>query len=397
MKKVVLGITAGIAAYRAADIAGGLSKQGFDVSCIMTEKAKEFITPLTLRVLSRNPVYDDLFYEAKMPGAPVKHIDLAQNCDLILIAPATANFIGKTANGIADDLLTTVVMASDKPVLIVPAMNTKMWQNPIVQENVKKLKSQGYYFIGPAGGRLACGGEGEGHIEDTEKIIKAVASRLKKNKKNKTVLITSGATREYIDDVRFISNPSTGKTGFYLAIEAEKRGYEVIFITGKTGKTPPAGKIIKTESAADMSDAVKKYYKKADIIIGAAAVGDFTAERKAGKISRLAKNGKKQDVRIKLAPTKDILAETGKNKGSRFIAGFSAESGADLEKTYEKIKRKNLDMIIFNDISKKNCGFEGDENSIKIINRNKKTVFSGKGEKSRLAEVIFDAIEKKGV
>jgi phosphopantothenoylcysteine decarboxylase/phosphopantothenate--cysteine ligase len=391
LETIVLGITGSIAAYKAAEIIRGLSNKGIGVNCVVTAGAKEFITPLTLRTLSNNPVYDDMFYEGKHSGSPVTHIGLAQNCALVLVAPATANVIGKIAAGIADDLLTTVVMAAApcKKVLIAPAMNDKMWANPLVQDNVEKLKKLGYIFIGPGKGALACGDTGEGRMEDTQEIVETVVKSLKKKSlEGKTVLVTSGATREFIDDVRFISNPSSGKTGFFLAREAKARGARVIFITGKTSFVPEADEIIETVSAADMLEAVRKNHNKADIIIGAAAVGDFMVKKQKGKLER--RNG----MTLELEPTKDILADiSGENKG-RIVVGFSAEAGNGAARSAEKIRKKKLDMIVWNDITKKGAGFDSDTNEIRIISRDGRIIFRGKGTKQALASVIFDAIEK---
>lgn len=413
MPRVVLGVTGGIAAYKAADLARALVKKGIDTVCIMTKAAEEFITPLTLRTLTNNPVYCDMFHDAKNPGAPVEHIDLARNCDLILIAPATANVIGKIACGIADDLLTTTVMACEKKVIIAPAMNKAMWANPVVRENVSKLKKLGYEFAGPKEGSLACGEYGAGHIEDVETLVDAVLSALKKNSINarshetrnpypesrlsgKTVLITSGPTREFIDDVRFISNPSSGKTGYFLAQEAKARGAKVIFITGKTTLMPEADVVENAVSAADMLALVKKHAGKADIIIGAAAVGDFTVDKVKGKIERVSGFGKRvsQKLSLGLKPTADILAELGKNKGRKFIVGFAAESGGGIKRAKEKMRAKNLDMMIFNDIGKKGAGFESDSNEITVINTKGMEIFSGKGTKQELAAKILDAVEE---
>ncbi|HPN63870.1 MAG TPA: bifunctional phosphopantothenoylcysteine decarboxylase/phosphopantothenate--cysteine ligase CoaBC [Candidatus Goldiibacteriota bacterium] len=392
MDTILLGVTGSIAAYRAADMVRRFQEAGYNVNCVMTAGAKEFITPLTLRTLSGNPVYDDLFFEAKHHSSPVTHIGLAQNCAAVVIAPASADVIGKLASGIADDLLTTVVMAaSDKKVFIAPAMNTGMWKNKIVRENVKKLEKLGYIFIGPKKGKLACGDKGEGHIEDTEKIVSVTAAVLKKKSlKGKTVLITSGPTREFIDDVRFISNPSSGKTGYYLAMEAKQRGASVIFITGKTSYMPAADKTVEVVSASEMMKAVKDNIKEADIVIGAAAVGDYSVQRRKGKMKR------SEGVELKLTPTEDIIAWAAANKGKKFIAGFSAESEGGEKRAVEKMIRKKLDMTVFNDISKEGRGFESDDNQISIFAGKGRKVFTGSGTKQELASEIIDNIIKAG-
>lgn len=390
----MLGISGGIAAYKTAEIVRALVKKGVDVVCVMTEAAREFITPLTLRTLSNNPVYCGMFHDAKNPGGPVEHIDLARNCDLILIAPATANIIGKIACGIADDLLTTTVMACEKKVLIAPAMNQAMWKNPLVQENTAKLKKLGYVFLGPGQGSLACGEYGAGHIEDTGTIVGAVMAGLKKKSlNNRTVMIMSGPTREHIDDVRFISNPSSGKTGYFLAREAGARGAKVIFITGPAGLMPDADITEKVLSASDMLAAALKHAKKADIIIGAAAVGDFTVKKTKGKIGRQPGTDNRK-VLIELTPTVDIMAEIGKTKGKKFLVGFSAEAGPHIERTKQKIRAKNLDMAVFNDITKKGAGFGSDENEIMILDGRGREIYKGRDTKENLAAVILDKVEE---
>ena len=392
-KRVLIGLTGSIAAYKICDLISILRDNNIEVICVMTSCASHFITPLTLKTLSQNPVFTDMFFNSNNPEAATIHIDLARECDLILVAPATANIIGKVASGIADDLLSTVIMATDKKVIFAPAMNNNMWNNKIVQQNVKKLKDLGYIFIGPEKGKLACGDYAEGHIADIDLIKDKVLSYLKDEKKktlnNKTFLITSGPTREYIDNIRFISNPSSGKTGYFLAKEAMARGAKVIFITGKSNYIPDASIVENVESAEDMFDKVRKYYKQADVIIGAAAVGDFTPVKTVkGKISR------KDDLKLELKPTKDIIAETGKEKGKRLLIGFAAEADDSLEKVKEKIKNKNLDLIVFNNISKKDIGFDSDINEIKILDKKAKVLFSGKDTKENLASIIIDKIEE---
>ncbi len=388
--RVVLGVTGSIAAYKACDLIRVLQKNDCEVVCIMTSSATKFITPLTLKALSNNPVFIDMFYDQKNPDSATVHIDIAKDCDVILVAPATANIIGKVASGIADDLLSSVIMATNKKVIFAPAMNSGMWNNKIVQENINKLKKAGYVFVGPDKGMLACGDYGEGHIADINSIRDAVLSSVKKKSlDNKTILITSGPTREYIDPVRFISNPSSGKTGFFLAKEASARGAKVIFITGESDYIPDADIIEKVISAEDMYLKVKKYYKDADIIIGAAAVGDFTpANVRNQKIER------KSVLSLELHPTKDIIGEIGKNKGKRFLVGFSAEAGNFLNRTKKKIKEKNLDLMIFNDITKVDAGFLSDTNEIKILDKNGKILFSGRDTKQNLASIIFDKVEE---
>lgn len=388
--KIILGITGSIAAYKACDLVRLLRNNGFDVVCVMTSSATKFISPLTLKTLSDNPVFTDMFFDLNNPESATVHIDLARDCELLLIAPATANIIGKVAAGIADDLLSTVIMATDKKIIFAPAMNTNMWKNKIVQENVSKLKKTGCIFVGPEKGKLTCGDYGEGHIADIEVIKNAVLSIIKKKTLNNRIfLITSGPTREYIDKVRFISNPSSGKTGYFLAKEAKARGAKVIFITGPSNFIPDANVVEQVESAEDMYLKVKKYYKTTDVIIAAAAVGDFTTVKiENNKIER------KKNLNLKLQPTKDIIGEIGKDKGERILVGYSAETGNSLARTKEKIKNKNLDMIVFNNVSKKNGGFESEVNEIKILDKKGRILYDGKDTKENLALEIIDRIEK---
>ncbi len=393
MARIVLGVTGGIAAYKAGDIIRGLKKKKTDVTCVMTRSAGKFITPLTLRKLSGNPVYCDMFAENKKSASKIRHIGLARECDAVLIAPATANIIGKIASGIADDLLTTVVMASEKPVLIAPAMNSSMWNNKIVRSNVIKLKKYGYIFIGPAKGALACGEEGAGHIEPPENIVEAVTRAVKKKTlKGKKVLITSGPTREYIDKIRFISNPSSGKTGYYLAEDASSRGADVVFITGETEFVPENARVVRVTSAADMFSAVKRHLATVDIFIGAAAVGDFRVKtQNSGKKTKIQRQDK---LKLELTPTEDILASAGRRKGKKVFVGFAAEAGGGIKRAKEKLRKKNLDIIVYNNVSGKNTGFGSDSNRITILGPGGKRLFAGSGAKSYLASVIMDKTEE---
>ena len=332
----------------------------------MTESATKFIQPLTFSTLSGNPVIDDLFsINDKMV---VKHISLAQWADLILIAPATANIIGKIANGIADDILTAVVMAFKAKVIFAPAMNKNMISNPLYRQNVEKLAALGYEFIDSEYGRLACGETGEGRLANIEDIIDTIeyALTFKNDYQGKTVLVTASCTREPIDKVRFISNYSSGKMGFALAKIARARGARVILITGPTFL--PAHKGITTisiESAEEMKKEVFKHFSKADIIISAAAVADFRPRKVfAGKI----KKEKGEEPLIELERTPDILYELGKKKGDKILVGFAAETENLANNALKKLREKRLDLIVANDISIKEAGFGSDKNRAKLIN-----------------------------
>ncbi len=391
-KKIILGVTGSIAAYKAAEILSLLKKRGADVLVIITESATKFVQPLTFSTLSEHPVVTNMF--SLNDQIKVKHISLAQWADLILIAPATANIIGKIANGIADDMLTTTVMASKSKLIFAPAMNKNMISNPLYQHNVEKLTALGYEFIDAEYGLLACGEIGEGRLANVEDIVDKVDYTLsfKKDYTNKTVLITASCTREPIDQVRFISNYSSGKMGFALAKIAQTRGARVILITGPNYLL--ALKEIKTiliESAEEMKKEVFKYFSEADIVISAAAVADFRPDKIfLGKI----KKEKDKKLVIELERTPDILYELGKKKGDKILVGFAAETENLVQNASKKLKEKNLDLIVANDLSIKGAGFGSDQNEAKIIN--------GKGvvqelplmPKSEMAQKILDEILK---
>lgn len=393
-KKILLGVTGSIAAYKAAEIVSLLKKKGAEVFVIMTESSTKFVQPLTFTTLSGNPTIDNLF--STNDKIVVKHISLSQWADLILIAPATANIIGKIAQGIADDMLTTTVMASASKakVIFAPAMNKNMLSNPLYQQNVEKLTSLGYEFIDSEYGQLACGEVGEGRLANIEDIVDTVEYALifKNDYQGKTVLVTASCTREPIDQVRFISNYSSGKMGFALAKIARARGARVILITGPTSL--PAPKRITTisiESAEEMKKEVFKYFPEADIIISAAAVADFRPrEVFAGKI----KKEKNENPLIKLERTSDILYELGKKKGDKVLVGFAAETENMAANALKKLKEKRLDLIVANDISVKEAGFGSDKNRAILINSKGTVRELSLMPKIDMAEKILDEILK---
>lgn len=393
-KKILLGVTGSIAAYKAAEIVSLLKKKGAEVFVIMTESAIKFIQPLTFYVLSGNLVVDNLF--SKNDKIMVKHISLAQWADLILIAPATANIIGKIAQGIADDMLTTTVMAlaSKAKVIFAPAMNKNMLSNPLYQQNVEKLTSLGYEFIDSEYGQLACGEAGEGRLANIKDIVDTVEYALifKNDYQGKTVLVTASCTREPIDQVRFISNYSSGKMGFALAKIARARGARVILITGPTSLPAPKGiTTISIESAEEMKKEVFKYFSKADIVISAAAVADFRPKEVfAGKI----KKEKNENPLIKLERTSDILYELGKKKGDKVLVGFAAETENMAANALKKLKEKRLDLIVANDISVKEAGFGSDKNRAILINSKGTVRELPLMPKIDMAEKILDEILK---
>jgi len=384
---IVLGVTGGIAAYKSLEVASRLTKLDYNVYTIMTEAAAEFIKPITFHSLTHLPVESKLF---STTTSEVKHIGLADKADLFLIAPATANFIAKAAAGIADDLLTTVILAAQAPIMIAPSMNVHMFENPVVQRNMKTLEELGYKIITPDAGYLACGYTGRGRLPAPERLVEGIKKELsQKDLKNKKVLITAGPTREAIDPVRFLTNYSSGKMGYALAKAASYRGADVKLISGPTNLESPLGvNLIKVKSAADMKNEVLKEAETADIIIMAAAVADYRPqEYSTQKI-------KKEDraLNINLERTTDILAELGKRKkNSQLLIGFAAESENLLENAQQKLRKKRADYIVANDISDKNIAFGSDKNKVSILSEEGSTKLPLM-DKDKLAHKIFNYI-----
>jgi phosphopantothenoylcysteine decarboxylase/phosphopantothenate--cysteine ligase len=364
-KHILLGVSGSIAAYKAVDILRTLQEHGADVSVVMTKNAARFVTRLTFEVLSGKPVLINEFQEAERKG--IGHIDITAGLDLALVAPATANIIGKVASGIADDALTTALTAISCPLVMAPAMNDRMYRNAVVRKNIAFLTDQGVHFVEPDTGPLACGTSGQGRLAETEKIVLAVASALPANDlAGVTVLVTAGPTREPIDAVRFISNPSTGKMGYAVAEAARDRGAKVILISGPTLIEPPAGvTVILVQSAQDMHRAVMDHVAASQILIMAAAVSDFkptiSSDRKIKK--------HEASTVINLERTEDILSAAAKTSGRRLLVGFAAETDNVLDNALQKLKSKNLDMIVVNDVTKKGAGFCSDTNAVVIIDR----------------------------
>lgn len=364
-RQILLGITGGIAAYKAAELVRQLVKAEAKVKVVMTKNACQFITPLTLQTLSGNKVYTDTF-EAGV-DYQIEHIALTDSSDLTVVAPATANIIGKFAGGIADDLLSTLLLAAKPPVLVAPAMNTRMWENPSVQRNIEKLKSQGVHFIDPQEGELACKTVGKGRMAEPEEILAKVKELLtaKGDLSGTTFIITAGPTREALDPVRFLTNRSSGRMGYALAKVARDRGAEVILVSGPTELTPPEGvRFIAVESARDMYKAVMDNLPWAQVVIKAAAVADYRPQEQA--LQKI-KKGTEEGLTVRLVRNPDILAEAGKNKGSRILVGFAAETNDLVKNAQEKLKRKNLDLIVANDVTRRGAGFAADTNIVKIL------------------------------
>jgi len=362
-KSILIGVTGGVAAYKAVDLIRRLREEGSSVTVIMTEAAKNFITPLSLEVASQNRVYSDLFSD------PLAHIMLPANADIMVIAPATANIIGKFARGIADNLLSTSLLSFRGKLIIAPAMNWRMYENPIFQENLRYLLSRGVIQVGPEKGALACGEEGMGRMSGVSEIVESIKSSItKKDLVKEKVIVTAGPTREYFDPVRFISNRSSGRMGYAIASAALRRGAQVTLISGHSSLNPTKGvNFIPVETAADMLDAVNKELNLSTVLIMSAAVSDFMpAEKHKNKIE------KSGELLLRLNKTPDILSEIGKKKNRPFIIGFAAETGGRIERAEKKLKEKNMDMIIFNDVTEAGSGFDVDTNRVVIINKEKK-------------------------
>jgi phosphopantothenoylcysteine decarboxylase / phosphopantothenate---cysteine ligase len=365
--KVALGVTGGIAAYKAAELVRLLQDHGIRVQVVMTRAAQEFVRPLTFAALSGEKVITDLFGSgAEEPNidSAVEHIAVAQAIDALVVAPATADVIAKFAHGEANDFLTTLFLATTAPVVIAPAMNVNMWDNAATQANIQTLKARGYAVVDPDSGYLACGMVGAGRLAANETIVLAVLKALKAEQDlaGETVLVTAGPTREPIDPVRYIGNRSSGKMGYALAEAALRRGAKVILISGPTALKPPSSaEVIQVQTAQQMRDAVMAHFDRATIVIKAAAVADFTVRAADEKIKR------KGPMTLELEPTIDILAELGAKKGSRIIVGFAAETTDVLANARKKLESKSLDAIVLNDVSQPGIGFDSERNAVTIL------------------------------
>lgn len=364
-KTVVLGVTGSIASYKIANLTSMLVKQGCDVHVIMTKNATNFINPITFETLTNNKCIVDTF--DRNFQFHVAHVSLAKKCDCMMIAPASANIIGKVANGIADDMLSTTIMACKSPVMFSPAMNTAMYENPIVQDNMKKLKSYGYEIIEADSGHLACGDTGKGKMPSEEVLLNHIRKSIEceKDLSGKKILVTAGATQEAIDPVRFISNHSTGKMGYAIAERCMLHGADVTLVSGfATATPPPFVDLIKVTSAEDMFQAVTKDFHKYDIIIKSSAVSDYTPLSVADHKIKKSNN----DMNIPLKRTKDILAYLGGNRlDTQYICGFSMETENLIENSRNKLKKKNIDMIVANNLTQSGAGFGVDTNIVTII------------------------------
>jgi phosphopantothenoylcysteine decarboxylase/phosphopantothenate--cysteine ligase len=387
-KTIVLGVSGGIAVYKAVELLRLLTKAGADVHVIMTRNAQEFVSPLTFQTLSCHPVHTDLFNLSQ--EQEIDHISLADRADLFILAPATANLIGKIAQGLADDLLTTSVMATKAPVLVAPAMNSNMYDNPIYQRNQKCLADAGYHILEPISGSLACGWEGKGKLPDPETIFSAAESVLApKDLLGCHILVTAGPTREEIDPVRYVSNYSSGKMGFAIAAAAQQRGAQVTLIAGPTNLTVPVGvRCMPVFSADEMRTAVFTHLDNVNVVIKAAAVADYRPV--ARSVQKMKKTADK--LTLKLEKNPDILAELGQQKGELVLVGFAAETERLLVHAAEKLQKKNLDLIVANDITRDGAGFDGDTNIVKFLSADGQVEELEQMSKKEVARQLLDRV-----
>jgi len=382
--RIVLGVSGGIGAYKAAEILRGLQKAGADVTVAMTRHATEFITPLTLQTLSGKPVAIDLYDLAR--GADIEHIELVRRTDLLLVAPATANIVGKMASGVADDFLSTFFTAVKCPVLVAPAMNTRMWTSAAMQENVRRLLGRGVAFVRPESGMLACGEEGEGRLAAPPVIVEQALRLASRNRSlaGLRAIVTAGPTREAIDPVRYVTNRSSGRMGYAIAEALARRGAKVTLISGPTSLGTPYGVTrVDVETAAQLADAVRRRLTGADVLWMAAAVADFRPANPARtKLSKRA-----GPPRVRWVGTEDVLASAGKaKKRGQVLVGFAAETGRAVAKARGKLREKNLDFIVANDVTQPGVGFDHDTNAVTLVDRAGRSVALALASKAEIAD-----------
>ncbi len=400
--KVALGVGGGIAAYKAAELARALMERGFTVEVVMTSAAEEFVRPLTFAALTGRKVITNLFSAGGAEdtfSSAIEHIRVAQENEILVIAPATADLLAKLAHGFAGDFLTTTYLAFTGPVLLAPAMNTNMWNHPATQENLRILRERGHAVDEPDDGELACGMVGPGRLAEPERIADAVASlrdkpvaaasRPKRDLEGETVLLTAGPTQEPLDAVRYLSNRSSGKMGYALAAAAVARGARVILVSGPVSLEPPAGaEVIHVHTAIEMRKAVMDHLEESTMIIKAAAVADYhRSNPPKQKVKKTAAR-----MSLELDPTPDILAEAGRKKGDRLLIGFAAETENLIEEARRKLESKNCDMVVANLVSQEGSGFEADENEVVLVLRTGETIPVKRAPKTAIAQRIFDEI-----
>jgi phosphopantothenoylcysteine decarboxylase/phosphopantothenate--cysteine ligase len=393
--QITLGVTGGVAAYKAAELVRLLQQDGFTVQVVMTRGAREFVTPLTFAALSGQKVITDLFEKSSTGEANVEsaieHIAVAQRTDLLLVAPATADILAKFARGIADDFLTTLYLATTAPVVVAPAMNVNMWNHAATQENVEKLRARGVKVVNPDEGYLACGMTGAGRLAGQKEIVAAVHEILhaQRDLKGQTILITAGPTCEDLDPVRYLTNRSSGKMGYAVAEAAARRGARVILISGPVNlDTPPGVERVDVRTAEQMHRAVTQRFPESSVAIFAAAVADYRPVESAGeKIKR-----NKEPLTIRLEPTPDILTQAAQTKGDRLIVGFAAETDRVDENARKKLAAKNADLIVANDVTAEGAGFDHDTNIVTLFSRDGRDLALPKLSKSEVAQRILDEV-----
>ena len=392
--RIVLGVGGGIAAYKSAELARLLQQAGHQVQVVMTIAAQEFIQPLTFAALTGRKVITGLFSQESASdtlSSAVEHIGVAQENDLLVVAPATADLLAKFASGIADDFLSTLYLAFTGVVVLAPAMNTAMWEHPATQANIQTLRQRGCSVVDPGEGWLACGTTGAGRLADPARIAEQIQSlsRLKRDFEGESFLITAGPTQEALDPVRYISNRSSGKMGYAISDAAAKRGAEVVLVSGPVNIQPPHHvRVIPVKTAHEMRAAVIEHLPETTIIVKAAAVADYyVANVSDQKLKKTAAR-----LSLELDPTPDILAEIGQRKGDRILVGFAAETQNLLEESRRKMISKNCDMLVGNLVGQDGSGFESDQNEVEIITRSGKAIHAGPADKSEIAERILDEI-----
>ena len=389
-RELVLGVTGSIAAYKAASLLRELRRLGAGVTVVMTEHAREFVAPLTFRTLSGRPVLSNLF-DPQEPAA-VEHVALAERADLVLVAPATANALARAALGLADDFLGTLLLAARAPVLFAPAMDGEMWHHPSVQAHVAALRARGATVMEPGRGELASGLSGVGRLPEIADVVETAAALVwpKRDLVGDHVLVTAGPTREPVDPVRFLSNRSSGRMGYALATLAARRGAQVTLVTGPTGLTAPPGvRVIPVQTAEEMRDAVLQALGPATVVIKAAAVADYRVAAPASTKIR----SKQEGLTLALAPTPDILRELGRMKGPRFLVGFAAETGDPAASARAKLEAKGVDLMVANDVSRPDIGFDAEENQVALLDRWGGVVELPRRPKLEIAEAILDRVQ----
>ena len=391
-KKIALAVSAGISAYKAIELLRMMIKEGSEVRVTMSANSGEFVTPLTFEALSGYPVYDKLFNSKN--SADMQHIRISEQADLLLVAPATASTLGKMANGLADDALSSLYLAFKGHVVVAPAMNGGMWENLAVQENIEKLKARGVEFVDPEVGTLACGSTGLGRLANLDTILNKVKKHFTKleDLQGLRILVTAGPTHEPLDPVRYLSNPSSGKMAYAIADTAQIRGAEVTLISGPTYLKPPAvAKFTPCKTAAEMNSLVQKYLPECDVLVMTAAVGDFTAETlEKEKIKKCSGDS----LVLNLVPTKDILMEVSKVKTKQFVVGFAAETQNLIQSALEKLRNKKLDLIVANDISAPGIGFQSDNNQVSLIDSSERIENLPRMSKREIANILLDKIKQ---